>query len=323
MPVIESKADPAENLSNVSRVTVGPARVAYHRSPHLRVLPFLLTLIAVSLAGVLTWGLWQAYVAAPWTRDATVRAYVVTLAPQVAGRIVQLPVTDNQYVYKGDLVMVIDPTDYAIAADQAMAAVDQAEANKENAEREAKRRAALNDLSVSTEEKQSYATTALAAEASYQQAVAGLAKARVDLQRTEIRSPVNGYVTNLLVQRGDYANVGDKDIAIVDADSFWVDGYFEETNIGAIHIGDAAQIKLLGYSQIISGRVQSIARGIVVPNAEADASGLANVNPIFTWVRLAQRIPVRIRIENIPAGVHLVAGMTANVQIDPSPGNRG
>jgi len=323
MPVIESKADPAENLSNVSRVTVAPARVAYHRSPHLRVLPFLLTLIAVSLAGVLTWGLWQAYVAAPWTRDATVRAYVVTLAPQVAGRIVQLPVADNQYVYKGDLVMVIDPTDYAIAADQAMAAVDQAEANKENAEREAKRRAALNDLSVSTEEKQSYATTALAAEASYQQAVAGLAKARVNLQRTEIRSPVNGYVTNLLVQRGDYANVGDKDIAIVDADSFWVDGYFEETNIGAIHIGDAAQIKLLGYSQIISGRVQSIARGIVVPNAEADASGLANVNPIFTWVRLAQRIPVRIRIENIPAGVHLVAGMTANVQIDPSPANRG
>ena len=287
MPGADSKADPAENAGNLSRVTAGPARIAYRRSPHFRVLPFLLTLIAVLLAGVLSWGLWQAYMAAPWTRDATVRAYVVTLAPQVAGRIVQLPVADNQLVHKGDLVMVIDPTDYAIAVDQATALVEQTEANAEDAN--VRRSAGRPERPVGFgREKQSYAATARAAEATYQQAVASLAKYRVDLQR-QIRSPVNGYITNLLVQRGDYATVGDKDIAIVNADSFWVDGYFGGTRSRRHSPERCGADQAAGFSPVICGRVQSIARGIVVANAQPDGSGLANVNPIFTWVRLAQR----------------------------------
>jgi len=242
------------------------------------------------------------------------------MAPEVAGRIVELPVKDNQFVRKGDLLLVIDPTDYRIAVSLNEAAVQQAEANAQNAERESKRRQELTNLAVTVEEKQTFASNAVAIQAQYQQAVAKLDQARVNLQRTEIRSPVNGWVTNLLAQLGDYANVGTNVISVVDADSFWVDGYFEETNIAPIRVGDLASIKLMGYSQIVRGHVDSIARGINVANAQPNGQGLANVNPIFTWVRLAQRIPVRVHIDEVPEGVVLAAGMTATVQIDTQRG---
>jgi RND family efflux transporter MFP subunit len=261
--------------------------------------------------------MWDAYMGAPWTRDGTVRAYVVTMAPEVSGHIVELPVADNQFVHKGDLLMVIDPTNYKIAVSLAEAAVQQAQVNAQNAEREAKRRQELTTLAVTVEEKQTFESTALATQAQLQQAQANLDQARVNLERTQIRSPVNGWVTNLLAQLGDYANVGQNEISVVDADSFWVDGYFEETNLEPIQVGDPASIKLMGYSQIVRGHVGSIARGINVANAQPNGQGLATVNPIFTWVRLAQRIPVRIHIDQVPDGVVLAAGMTATVQIDP------
>ncbi len=286
------------------------------RRRRVRILPFLITLAAVALALVLGRAMWNAYVAAPWTRDSTVRAYVVTIAPQIAGEIVSLPVADNQLVSKGQMLMVIDPTNYKIAVSLAEASVQQAQASAENAEREAARRRALTTLSATVEEKQTFESNALAARAAYQQAVAHLDQARVDLRRTEIRSPVNGYVTNLLAHRGDYATVGESLISLVDADSFWVDGYFEENNLEAIRIGDPATIKLMGYHQIVRGHVGSFARAIDVTNAQPDRQGLATVNPIFTWVRLAQRIPVHIHIDQVPRGVRLAAGMTATVQIE-------
>src|SRR5713101_8213004 len=285
----------------------------------MSVAPILITLGTVAVGALLGWATWQLYMGAPWTRDGTVRAYVVTMAPEVAGRIVELPVTDNQFVHKGDLLMVIDPTNFKIAVSLAEAAVQQAEANAQNAEREAKRRQELTTLAVTVEEKQTFASNALASQAQYQQAVANLDQARVNLQRTEIRSPVNGWVTNLLTQLGDYANVGTNEISLVDADSFWVDGYFEETNIEPIQVGDPASVKLMGYRQIDRGNVGSITRGINVANAQPNGQGLATVNPIFTWVRLAQRIPVRIHIDQVPIGVVLAAGMTATVQIDRPP----
>ena len=174
----------------------------------LRIFPLLITLAALAVAGALGWAMWNAYMGAPWTRDGTVRAYVVTMAPQVAGQIVELPVADNQFVHKGDLLMVIDPTNYKIAVSLAEAAVQQAQVNAQNDEREAKRRAELTTLAVTVEEQQTFASNAVAAQAQYQQAVANLDQAKVNLERTEIRSPVNGYVTNLLAQLGDYANVG-------------------------------------------------------------------------------------------------------------------
>ena len=285
----------------------------------LRILPLLITLATIAVAVVLGQAMWDAYMGAPWTRDGTVRAYVVTMAPEVSGHIVELPVADNQFVHKGDLLMVVDPTDYKIAVSLAEAAVQQAQVNAQNAEREAKRRQELTTLAVTVEEKQTFESTALATQAQYQQAQANLDQARVNLERTQIRSPVNGYVTNLLAQLGDYATVGQNKISLVDADSFWVDGYFEETSLGSIRVGDPASIKLMGYDQIVRGHVGSIARGINVSNAQPNGEGLATVNPIFTWVRLAQRIPVRIHIDQVPEGVVLAAGMTATVQIDLRP----
>jgi len=317
--------------------------------------------------------MWDVYMAGPWTRDATVRAYVVTMAPEVAGRIVELHVVDNQYVHKGDLLMVIDPTNYALAVSQAQAAVQQAVASAQNVgaqlpvqeaqisasqaqldsaqaalvfaeqqasrfqklakdgaasvqdaqqftsqlhQQEAQKQSAQGSLNVSQRQIESLKAQRLVAEASLAQSETQLHQAQVNLERTRIFSPVDGYVTNLLIQLGDFANAGANAISIVDAGSFWVDGYFEETNLAPVRVGDTAQIKLMGYKQIVRGHVDSIARAINVSNAQPNGQGVASVDPIFTWVRLAQRIPVRIHIDEVPASVVLAAGMTATVQID-------
>jgi multidrug resistance efflux pump len=284
----------------------------------IRTAPILITLGTVAVAAFLAWATWQTYMGAPWTRDGTVRAYVVTMAPEVAGRIVKLSVADNQFVHKGDVLFEIDPADYRIALEQARAqaqrdgaALDYARANQDRQARLAKEGWA------STEVYQQTTSTLHQSEGVVALDNAAIAKAQLDLSRTVIRSPVNGYVTNLLAQLGDYATVGQKLISVVDGDSFWVDGYFEETSLGRIRGGEPATIKLMGYSQLVRGHVGGIARGINVPNAQPDQAGLASVNPIFTWVRLAQRMPVRIHIDQVPDGVRLVAGMTATVQISP------
>jgi multidrug resistance efflux pump len=307
------KTKPSAPPEVVAQATPAPAP-----RPRIRILPVLITLIAVAIAAVLTWMMWNVYVGAPWTRDGRVRVYVVTIAPQVAGTITELPVKDDQFVHRGDLLMVIDPTNYKIAVDVAQAVVNQAKALADNAQTEAERREKLGDWA-SQEERQTFVSKALAAQASYQQAKANLDQAQVNLKRTRIVSPVNGYVTNLQAQLGDYVTIGERRISVVNSDSFWVDGYFEETVLGTIKIGDPARVKLMGYNQVLTGRVAGVARGINTADAEADSIGLAKVNPIFTWVRLAQRVPVRIALDHVPESVRLVAGMTATVQIDPAP----
>jgi multidrug resistance efflux pump len=308
--------DPKQADGRIVRSTQPPIR---NMRAQIRVVPILITLATTALAGALSWAMWTAYMGTPWTRDGTVRTYVVTMAAEVAGRIVELPAIDNQFVHKGDLLLVIDPTNYRIAVKLADATVEQAKATADNAAREAERRRKLSNLAVTVEEQQTYDATSLSANAQYQQAIANRDQANVNLERTQIRSPVSGWVTNLLVQQGDYATVGKNLISIVDADSFWVDAYFEETRLASVREGDPAKIKLIGYSQIVRGEVGSIARGINVPNAQPNSEGLATVNPIFTWVRLAQRVPVRIRIDQVPDGIRLVAGMTATVEIGPRP----
>jgi multidrug resistance efflux pump len=286
----------------------------------IRVAPILITLGTVAVAALLAWVTWMAYMASPWTRDGTVRAYVVTMAPEVAGRIVKLPVTDNQFVHKGDVLFEIDPADYRIALESAQAQAQRDGAALDYARANEGRQATLEGEGwVSKNIYQQSASALYQLEAAVAVDRAAIAKAQLDLSRVVIRSPVNGYVTNLLAQLGDYANVGQRLIALVDGDSFWIDGYFEETSLGRILEGDPATVKLMGYSQPVRGHVGGIARGINVPNAQPDPAGLASVNPIFTWVRLAQRVPVRIHIDQVPDGVRLVAGMTATVQIDPRP----
>ena len=293
-----------------------PPRQLGTRPRRRRVTPVLATLGAVAAAAVLVWATWNVYMAPPWTRDGTVRVYVVTTAPEVAGRIVELPIADNQFVHKGDLLMVVDPTNFRIAVEQAEASVAQAKAVARNAEAQAQRRRRQSNLSVSDEQKQIFESQAESAEAAYRLTLANLDQARINLKRTRIVSPADGYITNLQTRLGDYVNVGERSISIVEANSYWVDGYFEETSLGSIRKGDPATVKLMGYSQVVRGHVDSVARGINVANAQPADSGLASVNPIFTWVRLAQRVPVRIHIDVVPADVRLVAGMTATVRIE-------
>lgn len=283
----------------------------------LRLLPVAATVL-VALVGLgAVWILWQDYMARPWTRDGTVRAYVVTLAPEVSGRVAELPIKDNQFVRQGDVLMKIDPRDYKVAVNLGKAAVDQAQADYENKRAQRERRLRLSDLATSKEEQQTYVSAADMAQAAVEQQKAILERAQINLERTEMRAPVSGWVTNLLVRQGDYAATGQTAMSVVDADSFWVDGYFEETALRRIAAGDAAKVWLLGYGQVLTGRVDSIARGIVVSNATPGKSGLATVNPVFTWVRLAQRIPVRIQLDQLPRDVRLVVGMTATIEVEP------
>jgi multidrug resistance efflux pump len=276
----------------------------------------LITVASVALAAALGRAMWRAYFEAPWTRDGTVRAYVVTMAPEISGRITELRVIDNQFVHKGDLLMVIDPTDYTIAVRRSEAAFQQARSDAENFAREAQRRARLKEVdAVALEQAQTYESNAQIAQAQVQQAIANLRQARVNLGRTQIRAPVNGWVTNLLAQRADFANIGQSEVSLVDADSFWVDAYFEETQLRSIREGDSAVIQLMGYRQVVRGHVTSISRGINIANAQPNQQGLATVNPIFNWVRLAQRIPVHVQIDTVPKDVRLVAGITATVGI--------
>ena len=281
-----------------------------------RAISLAITLFAVVMASVFGRALWRAYVDTPWTRDGTVRAYVVTVAPEVFGRIVELRVADNQFVHKGDLLLVIDPTDYKIAVSRATAALRHAELDAENAAQLSKRRDSLAKLdAVTIEQAQTFGNAAQVAQSQVQQAIANLQQARVNLARTQIRAPVNGWVTNLLAQRDDFATVGQNEISLVDADSFWVDAYFEETQLHSIHESDPAVIELMGYEPAVRGHVDSVSHGIYVSNAQQSQQGLATVNPIFTWIRLAQRVPVRVKVDDVPAGVSLVAGMTATVRV--------
>ena len=261
--------------------------------------------------------IWNHYVNGPWTRDGEVRADVVDIAPEVSGRIVKLNVASNQFVHKGDVLYQIDPFDFQVALASAQANVQQRLTAYKLQLAEARRRQELTTLSTSVEEKQTYSANADEARAAYAQALSQLSQARINLERTQIHAPVNGYVTNLILREGDYATTGTRNISVIDSDSFWVAAYFEETKLRHIQVGDQARIDLMAYRDPVFGHVESLARGIDTPNYAPGTLGLASVNPVFTWVRLAQRIPVHIHIDRVPASVALATGLTCTVTVGP------
>jgi RND family efflux transporter MFP subunit len=226
-------------------------------------------------------------------------------------------VHDNEVVRQGQVLFRIDPLRFRLAVQEAEAAVANRRAQLSEAAREAGRFQALNTLSVSTEQQQQRNAVAAEDGAAYEQAEADLGVARLNLARSVVRAPVNGYVTNFQMRPGDFVSAGQPVFALIDSDSFYVDGYFEETRLPAIAVGDPARIRLIGESEVIEGHVQSIARGITDREQAAGPDLLANVNPTFSWVRLAQRIPVRIALDHVPAGVRLVIGRTATVDVIP------
>jgi multidrug resistance efflux pump len=273
------------------------------------------TLGAILLALLMALVTWDYYVTAPWTRDGRVRVQVASIAPQVSGQVVELSVGDNQYVHKGDLLYVIDPFDFEVALRTDKAQAQQRAADLQVKQRQSERRQHLSELSTTPEQQQVFAGAAVQAKAAFEAAQQQVAQAEINLRRTEVRSPVNGYVSNLLMRVGDFAHEGATNISVIDTDSYWIDGYFEETKLARVCIGDRVEAKLMGYAQPIRGHVATVTRGIGVSDAAAGTQGLPNTNPVYTWVRLAQRVPVRIAIDGVPPGIPLVSGMTATVTV--------
>ncbi len=275
---------------------------------------YALTICVVAGSGFFAVKAWSHYERTPWTRDGRVGVDVVQIAPEVSGTIRSVSVIDNQYVKQGDGLYEIDPERLRLAV--ALAEADVEAKRQEMIVRQATawRHSQLKNV-VSQEAAQQSSGAAAVASAAYQSALATLDLAKLNLDRSTIRSPVDGYVTNLRLQPGDYAAAGVTKVAILDAASFWITGYFEETKIRHIRIGDPARIKLMGFDAPVSGHVESLGRGIENSNDTPGHLGLPNVAATFSWVRLAQRIPVRIHINQVPPGVELAAGMTATVEI--------
>ncbi|MCO6417173.1 HlyD family secretion protein [Siccirubricoccus sp. KC 17139] len=278
-----------------------------------------LTLAAVILAGFAGWRLWTYYMLDPWTRDGRVRADVVGIAADVSGLVATVRVRDNQPVQQGEVLFEIDRARFELAVQQADAAALARWSALQQAQRDAQRVARLDTSAVSVQAQERARAEAEQAMASYQQAVAERDLARLNLDRSWVRAPVNGVVTNMDLRPGNYVAAGQAVFALVDTDTLRVEGYFEETKLPRIAPGAPATVRLMGETQPIRGRVESIAGGIEDRERAAGPSLLANVNPTFTWVRLAQRVPVRIALEEPPPGLRLLPGRTATVSIGMMP----
>lgn len=284
-----------------------------------RIFRYFLTLILLSAALWMGRSAWDHYMASAWTRDGRIKADVVTISADVAGTVTEVLVHDNQLVQKGDILFTVDQARYrnALTQAQALLAAQQVERGRRN--KEASRRAALDSAIISAESRESAAFAADTASAQTQAALAARALAELNLERTVVRAPVTGYVTNLNVHAGDFAAVGAAKLALINAASFYVVGYFEETKLPLLKTGDAVEIQLMSGASALHGHIASIAHGITDRDASTGRELLADVNPTFNWVRLAQRVPVRIALDALPQGLELVAGTTCTVIIRTAP----
>jgi RND family efflux transporter MFP subunit len=276
---------------------------------------FAVTMLMVVAALAVGRYLWVYYMDAPWTRDGRVRADVVTVAPDVSGFVTEIMVKDNQKVKRGDTIFRIDTERFKLALQQAAAVVAGRKASLEQAELDLKRYRDLSAAAVTQQKQEQVQATQLLAKASLDQAIADQAVAQLNLDRSEIYAPVDGSISNMDLRPGTYVTAGKGVMALVDSASLHVDGYFEETKLSRIQIGDPVIIQLMGDSGKLTGRVESIAAGIEDRDRTEGSNLLANVTPTFSWVRLAQRVPVRIALDPLPPGTLLVAGRTATVEI--------
>ncbi|TPI44937.1 HlyD family secretion protein [Mesorhizobium sp. B3-1-7] len=282
-------------------------------------LRFAVTIMMVTLAIVVGVSLWDYYLNAPWTRDGRVRADVIAIAPDVSGLVTEVFIKDNQNVRRGDVLFRIDAERFTLALRQAEAVVAGKEAVAEQTGADYRRYSELSDTAVVSEQMFEMAkASAEEAKAAYDQALSDRDVAKLNLARSEVRASVNGRVTNVDLRPGAYVTVGRGVMALIDEDTIRVEGYFEETKLPRIHVGDKATIRLAGESSVLSGHVESIAGGIEDRERTSGSNLLADVNPTFSWVRLAQRVPVRVALDGSSRSVDLVSGRTATVEIESS-----
>ena len=273
------------------------------------------TILLVLFALLVAIWMWRHYELSPWTRDGRVRADIVRVTPDIGGLITEVKVRDNQVVRAGDLLFVIDRPRYRLALDQADATIASARATLAQARREAARDVALGDLVARETHEQNLARVETA-QAALEQALAARESAALNLKRTNVHASVNGIVTNLDLHPGDYVAAGQQALALLDTDSLRIEGYFEETKLPNIRIGAPVTVSLMGESRLLQGHVESIAAGINDTTRSNSTNLLPNVDATFSWVRLAQRIPVRVKLDHPPKDVRLIAGRTATVTIE-------
>ncbi|WP_028203100.1 efflux RND transporter periplasmic adaptor subunit [Paraburkholderia nodosa] len=274
----------------------------------------LLTLIVVVVAALVLWRIVNYYMFSPWTRDGRVRADVIQVAPDVGGLITRVDVADNQQVKQGQVLFVIDQARYSLALRLAEATLEQRKATLAQAKREYARNIALGNL-VAAETLEESRTRVDQGEAAAADAQVQVDTAKLNLQRTTIVSPVDGYLNDRAPRVGEYVTAGRAVVAVVDMHSFRVDGYFEETRLHGIQIGQPVEITVMGETRPLRGHVQSIVAAIEDRDRQAAPNLLPNVNPAFSWVRLAQRIPVRVALDEVPDDFRMIAGRTATVAV--------
>lgn len=281
----------------------------------LKSLKYFSTLLVLAVALAASWWLWNFYMQAPWTRDGKVRAEQVSITPQVSGSITELNIKDNQLVKAGDILFRIDDTPYKIAVLNAQAQLARAQTDLSKANNEANRRRHLSKNYISAEDLDTANINVKAMQASVNAAEAALQQAQWQLSQTQVKAPVDGWITNLSTRTGNYATAGQPLFALIDSHSFYVVGYFEETKLRHIREGAAAQIVLYSGNFTLQGHVSSIGRAIYDQSVETDSGLVADIKPNVPWVRLAQRVPVRIQFDSLPADVTLVSGTTCTVSI--------
>lgn len=276
---------------------------------------YVVTCIVVALAIVAALAMYSRYVNRPWTRDAQVRANVIGIAPRVEGPIVQIPIKDNEPVKKGDLLFEIDPSTYQAAVNNAAAKLKQAQAAEIQAQQELQRQTTLYETKVTDlRDFQNAQDDFAAAVANTAAATATLQDAELNLSYTKVFATVDGYMTNMNTSVGQYVNVGQQLLALVDSSSFWVAAYFKETQLKHVQIGDKAKITLMGHEpNPFEGEVVSVAWGIFLQDGST-VELLPDVSQTIDWVRLPNRFPVRVRVTGQPP-VPLRIGQTASVSV--------
>ncbi len=278
----------------------------------------LTSIVVLIAAGVALYKYWD-YVTNPWTRNGQVRAQVIQINPRVTGPIVNLPIQDNQFVEAGDLLFEIDPRTFESAVKQAEADLNEAGVQVDEAKDKADRAVRIrkgDPGAMSEQEVIKKQNTLRAAQATALSKQATLEDAQLDLEFTRVRAPVDGYVTNLDLRLGDQAVANQPALALVDINSYWIHGFFKENYIADIRGGDRAIVTLMSYpDRPLEGRVDSIGWGVAQSDGSPGPDLLPNISPTFEWIRLAQRIPVRIHLTNVPEEVKLRVGTTASVLV--------
>lgn len=283
-----------------------------------RAMRWLFTIVVVTIAILAATWLWHYYMYSPWTRDGRVQTEVITISPDVSGLVENFNAYDKRTVHKGDLLFTVDEARYAAALHQAEARADQAKAVWEQSAHQSARRAQLGNLAISQEARDSASLGATQALAAYQAAQATVESARLDTTRTRYTAPADGQLVNLQFHQGDFVTRGASRLSLIRSDRFYVTGYFEETKLEYIHVGDPVRIVLMSSSRPLKGHVTAIGRGISNSNSTPGSDLMPNVSPTFTWVRLAQRIPVDVAFDELPQDFTLSSGMTASLYIEPS-----